>query len=282
MTVPALAPARCRPDPGPAIRFAALGDSVTAGLGDPVPGGGWRGWAALLADSLAPPGQVEFCNLAISGALVRDVVTEQLPRAVSLAPAAASVLVGINDTLRGPFDLAGIAADLEEIVCGLQRAGSLVLTASLPDPGLLLRIPGSLRRPLARRAHAINAILSELARHYEVVHIDLAAHPAIYDRQMWGVDRLHPSERGHRLLARLAGAGLAERGLIPLALPDPDPAHPEPSAWAQAHWMATKGTGWLVRRSRDLVPRLCQLAAAEWWREVRGRPAPLPGPRERP
>ena len=282
MTVSACSPAVPRPDPGQAVRFAALGDSVTAGLGDPMPGGGWRGWAALLAGSLAPPGQVEFSNLATSGALVRDVATGQLPQAVSLAPAAASVLVGMNDTLRGTFDLAGIAADLEQTVCGLQRAGSLVLTASLPDPGLLLRIPGSLRRPLARRAHAINAILSELARHYEVVHIDLAAHPAIYDRRMWGVDRLHPSERGHRLLARLAGAGLAERGLPPLELPDPEPANPEPSAWAQAHWMATKGTGWLVRRSRDLVPRLFQLAAAEWWREVRGQAMPSAGSRRLP
>ena len=31
------------------IRFAALGDSVTSGYGDPMPGGGWRGWAVLLA-----------------------------------------------------------------------------------------------------------------------------------------------------------------------------------------------------------------------------------------
>ena len=29
--------------------FVALGDSITVGIGDPAPGGGWRGWAALLA-----------------------------------------------------------------------------------------------------------------------------------------------------------------------------------------------------------------------------------------
>jgi len=103
--------------------------------------------------------------------------------------------------------------------------------------------------------------------------VDLAANPAIYDKRMWGVDRLHPSERGHRLLARLFGTGLAERGLPMLALPGPEPASPEPSAWAQARWMATKGTGWLVRRSRDLVPRLLQLAVTEWWHEVRGHQA---------
>jgi hypothetical protein len=37
--------------------------------------------------------------------------------------------------------------------------------------------------------------------------------------------------------------------------------------------MASKGTGWIVRRSRDLVPRLVQLAMAEWWHGVRGRDA---------
>jgi lysophospholipase L1-like esterase len=259
------------------VRFAALGDSVTVGLGDPMPHGGWRGFAALLADSLAPPDQVEMSNLARCGALISDVVGEQLPQALSMRPTFASVLAGINDTLRGKFELAAIAQDLEEIVVTLQRAGALVLTASLPDPGLLLKIPASIRRPLARRAHAINAVLGQLALRYDIVHVDLASYPAIYDRRMWGVDRLHPSERGHRMLARLFAARLVEHGIAPVALPSPEPANPEPSAWAQAHWMATKGTGWLVRRSRDLLPRLMQLAVSEWWHESRGRDPAPPG-----
>jgi lysophospholipase L1-like esterase len=197
--------------------------SVTLGMGDPVPHGGWRGWAALLAGSLAPPDRVELSNLALSGALIRDVAGDHLDQAVSLAPTHASVLVGMNDTLRGTFDLTVIAADLERIVATLERTGALVLTASLPDPGLLLRIPGSLRRPLARRAHAINGVLGRLAERYQVVHVDVAAHPAIYDKRMWGVDRLHPSERGHRLLARLFAARLAELGMPLHAMPDPEP-----------------------------------------------------------
>lgn len=40
--------------------------------------------------------------------------------------------------------------------------------------------------------------------------------------------------------------------------------------------MATKGTAWLVRRSRDLVPALAGLALREWLDGLKGRPASGP------
>ena len=40
--------------------------------------------------------------------------------------------------------------------------------------------------------------------------------------------------------------------------------------------MATKGTAWLVRRSRDLVPTLAGLAVREWLGLGRGRGEPEP------
>jgi lysophospholipase L1-like esterase len=253
------------------IRFAALGDSVTVGIGDPMPHGGWRGWAALLAYSLAPPGRVEFSNVSSSGAMTGDVAAEQLPLALAVRPAVASVLVGVNDTLRGRFDLAEIAADVEEVVAALRRSGAIVLTASLPDPGLMLRIPHLFRRPLARRVHAINAVVDQLARDHGTIHLDLAADPAIYDRSMWARDRLHPSERGHRLLARMFATRLAEHDVPLVALPDPEAKNPAPGIWTQVSWMATKGSLWMAKRSRDLFPKLICLVASEWWHGVRGR-----------
>src|SRR5260370_37713612 len=76
--------------------FVALGDSITVGMGDPAPEGGWRGWAALLAASLHQP---VIHNLATLGALAADVERTQLPAATELKPDVASVVVGINDTL---------------------------------------------------------------------------------------------------------------------------------------------------------------------------------------
>ena len=81
---------------------------------------------------------------------------------------------------------------------------------------------------------------------------------------MWAVDRLHPSERGHRLIACRFHDLLAAAGCPVGPRPDPEPANPPPSRTAEIAWMATKGTAWVVRRSTDLVPSLLAMAFAEW------------------
>ena len=57
---------------------------------------------------------------------------------------------------------------------------------------------------------------------------------------------------------------LASAGYPVGAGPDPEPSTPPPSRMAEVRWMATKGTMWLARRSRDLVPALLALAVREW------------------
>ena len=240
--------------------FVALGDSITAGMGDPVPGG-WRGWAALLAGTLPQP---ELHNLATLGALAADVERVQLPAATALRPEVASVVVGINDTLRGDFDPERTGASVDRTVAALRSAGAQVLTVRLPDPGQMFGLPRALARPLARRMRAVNAAVDEVARRHGTVHLDVARDPATYERRYWSVDRLHPNERGHRLIACRFHALLAASGYPVGPGPDPEPSSPPPTRLAEAGWMATKGTAWLVRRSRDLVPTLVRLAVREW------------------
>jgi lysophospholipase L1-like esterase len=241
--------------------FVALGDSITVGMGDPAPGGGWRGWAALLAGTLPRP---EMHNLATLGALAADVERLQLPAAITLRPDVASVVVGINDTLRGDFDPERTGAAVGRTVAALRAAGTEVLTMRLPDPGQMFGLPGALARPLARRMRAVNAAVDEVARRYGTVHLDAACDPATYERRYWSVDRLHPNERGHRLIACRFHALLTASGYPVGPGPDPEPSSPPPTRLAEFAWMATKGTAWLVRRSRDLVPALLGLAVREW------------------
>ncbi|WP_020524436.1 SGNH/GDSL hydrolase family protein [Catelliglobosispora koreensis] len=242
-------------------RIAALGDSITFGMGDPAPVGGWRGWAALLAASYP---SAEFRNFAASGALSGDVAGPQLHQALAFRPALTTVLVGVNDCLRGTFSINTIGERLHATVDALCASGSRVVLACLPEPGRMLGLPQALARPLARRVHAINAIIHALTRGYSVTHVHLTSDEIVADRRMWSIDRLHPSERGHRWLAAMAYDALARDGWPGHVRPGLEPLNPVPSRRAQAWWMATKGTQWLYARSTDLVPQLMGLAAHEW------------------
>ena len=84
------------------------------------------------------------------------------------------------------------------------------------------------------------------------------------------MDRLHPSERGHRLIAAAYADLLAAAG-VAVDRSGREPTNPPPTRAAQVRWMATKGTKWLMDRSTDLVPYLVSMAVREWWHDLRGR-----------
>ncbi|MFJ8077663.1 SGNH/GDSL hydrolase family protein [Streptomyces sp. NPDC096176] len=257
------------------VRFAALGDSLTAGVGDPV-GGAWRGWAALLADGVgSEAAPVDFRNLAVSGALSKDVAEFQAPTALAFAPDIASVVVGVNDTLRRTFDIADLARCLDDVCSALAARGTVLLTACLPDPGAMFGLPAPLARPLARRQRAVNAVVHVLSDRYGTVHLHAANAPWVQDRAMWSTDRLHPGERGHRMLARRFHALLAARGLAHGTAPDAEPDQPHPTRAAALLWLATAGTGWVARRCTDLLPQLLRLAGDEVHHWARGTSARL-------
>ncbi|HET9894466.1 MAG TPA: SGNH/GDSL hydrolase family protein [Streptosporangiaceae bacterium] len=247
--------------------FTALGDSITLGVGDPVrlPDSrqrAWRGWAGLLAESLHEPA---LRNLATNGACAADIARDQLPMALAERPDVASVVFGINDTLRPGFDQDKIYAAAARTVGELRSAGAEVLTMRLPDSGWMLGLPDALARPLARRTAAVNAAVDAVAQRFGTLHFDAAGNPATYDKRMWAVDRLHPNERGHRLIARSFHDLLRGAGLPVGPAPDPEPENPPPTKRAQFAWMATKGTGWVLKRSTDLVPYLVAMAIRELW-----------------
>jgi lysophospholipase L1-like esterase len=257
--------------------FVALGDSITLGIGDPVrlppvevPGvgraprkgpRGWRGWAVLLAETVPA---CALHNVAGNGACMAELERDQLPRALRLRPDVASVVIGVNDTLRPNFDPDRIGAAAAHTIGALRASGADVLTMRLPDPGRMLGVPGVLARPLARRAHQVNDVMDQMAARFGTLHFDAATDAAVYDPGMWAVDRLHPSERGHRLIARRFHALLAQAGHQVGPPPGAEPLNQPPTKAEQLAWMATKGTAWVARRSTDLVPSLLAMAFAEW------------------
>lgn len=244
------------------LRFAALGDSTTVGIGDPVTDG-WRGWARLLAQSLASSYDVSFCNLAVTGATAQTVVQTQLADAVAHRPDVASLLVGVNDVLKSTWDADRFRAELMTCADALSGQGALLLTARFHDHSRLWPLPGWVRRAFSQRLGELNAAWDEVHETYGGLRVDLGARPEIWLRATWSVDRMHPSELGHRCLARAFAAELHGVGLQF----EPPGAGPEggiPPSWRRdVAWMVAEGAPWLGRRARDLGPWAVRMALGE-------------------
>ena len=228
-----------------------LGDSTAVGIGDPVPGG-WRGFGPLLADAFGG----DYRNLALSGARIADLRRSQLPTALGLRPSAAVVIAGVNDTLRSDFSPAQLHSDLDHIVGSLSSSGASVVTVRFHDQGRVFKLPGRLRRVLGERIAALNSVIDVVVARHGARCVDLHLLPGAYELPTWAVDRLHPSERGHRMLASAFAAELRAVGHTVRPVSLECGGGRELTVAHHIAWLLVKGVPWLWRRGRDLLPLL--------------------------
>jgi lysophospholipase L1-like esterase len=253
------------------VRFAALGDSVTYGIGDNRRNGD-RGWASLLADAMGKAHDVSFHKTARPGATAADVRAEQLEDALAHRPHIASLVVGLNDTMRSTWNPAQVRADLLYCAERLVEQGATLLTVRFHDHTRVFGLPQMLARPMRARIAILNEIYDEIHHRFGGVRIDLAAHPGVYDREFWSVDRLHPSELGHRLLADEFAAHLREVG-VAFEPPGLQLDGALPGRLENVQWILTAGAPWLARRACDLGPAV----ARKWLSWARSQDIPRRG-----
>ena len=232
------------------LRYVALGDSQTEGVGDGDDTVGLRGFADRLAEHLARhnPG-VTYANLGVRGRLARHVHAGQLAPALALRPDLATVVAGVNDLLRPRFDADEIGDHLEAMFAALTAQGAHVATLTFPDPARIT----PLARPLSSRTTALNATIRRAARRHGVTVAETGHHPVVTDPRMWSPDRLHASPLGHQRIA----AALAHALALPGSNNDwtlPLPVAPSPTGWsttaAELRWATAFLGPWLGRRLR--------------------------------
>ncbi|MER5890352.1 SGNH/GDSL hydrolase family protein [Streptomyces sp. NPDC001941] len=233
------------------LRYVALGDSQTEGVGDGDDTVGLRGFADRLAETLArhEPG-VRYANLAVRGRLARHVREEQLAPALALRPDLATVVAGMNDLLRPSFDADEVGGHLDAVFAELTAHGTRVATLTFPDPARIT----PLARPLAPRAAALNSRIREAARRHGVVVAETAREPVATDPRLWSPDRLHAGPLGHRIIAEALAHALAVPGSDDSWTRPLPPDGPLPTGWraaaTEARWAAGFLGPWLGRRLR--------------------------------
>ena len=223
---------------GPVFRrFVALGDSVTEGVGDPLPGLRLRGWADRLAEGLrAVNPALEYTKLAVKSLTTRQILEVQLATALELRPDLAGAIVGMNDVLKPGFDADNVREPLEEIVTRLQGAGATVLMATLPDVTRILPLPERVKAPMRPKLEAANDVVRSIAAAHHAVLVDAIDWPDELRRSNWSLDLLHPNSRGHLLIARAFADKL---GLPVDALPEPERVRRVSAEGARhARWLA--------------------------------------------
>jgi lysophospholipase L1-like esterase len=237
------------------LRFVALGDSATHGVGDPTDDGDLRGWARILAESIATSHDLSFCNVAVPGSTTADVWSEQLPEALQHRAQLASLIVGLNDTMRASWDPVSVRTSLLMCAAALTSRGAVLMTVRFHDHPRVMRLPKSLAKVMTSRLEELNEILDEVHERYGGIRLDLAELPEVYDSRFWTVDRLHPSELGHRALAAHFAARLHDHGLR-FPVPSVDSPAPPTGRLDNARWVLTEVVPWLGRRARDLGPAM--------------------------
>jgi lysophospholipase L1-like esterase len=197
-------------------RLVAMGDSVAAGVSEPV--GGYRNLDGIrrLAEVLqANRRSVMYRNLAERDLRLAGVRERQLQAALDLQPDLVIVAAGGNDVLGRSLGEDQIANELAAIVAPLVASGAQLVTIGLfdlPRSGLMSRRHAPI---MAERFDRLDALTARVSADHGGVHVDNHHHPLAADPGIFASDRIHANARGHAVAAAnliRALAGLLDGG----------------------------------------------------------------------
>lgn len=184
------------------MRYVALGDSFTEGVGDEPNGPDTpRGWADLVAEGLAGVHEgIDYANLAVRGRLLEPIATGQVDDALALSPRPTMITFngGGNDMLR-TRDVTGLAELTRHAVRRCRDAGIRVIVLAGADPSDGLPFGAAIRR---RGEYLTNEVAS-IAIDEDVEFIDVFHDLEIRRPEYWSADRLHLNPVGHQRVAAL-------------------------------------------------------------------------------
>ena len=183
------------------LRYVALGDSYTIGTSvRPV-----DRWPDRLVEALRPdePTLELVANLAVNGWTTDDLIRDELPALDQLQPTFVSLLIGVNDVVRG-FSPIRTESNLRIILDDLVRRTGVgrIVTVSVPDY-TVTPAGGDYGDP--RRRHvgivAVNAAMAQASAARGIAFVDIfdISLRAADDRTLVANDGLHPSAAQYEL-----------------------------------------------------------------------------------
>jgi lysophospholipase L1-like esterase len=189
--------------------YAALGDSLTAGVGTDSPE---ETLPYLLAQGLgADDKKVVLKNLAVPGARTSDVINVFLPEAIEAQPDVVTLLIGVND-IHNHVSVTQFRKNYEEILSRLSKeTKATIYIINIPFIGASDLMLPPYQCFFDSRTKEFNKIIKELANQYEIKYIDLYSPTVNLFKQSgahYSRDSFHPSAAGYKLWAEIIYAGI--------------------------------------------------------------------------
>lgn len=245
------------------VRYVAIGDSFTEGVGDELLDGRVRGWADLVAQGWADAASapIAYANLAIRGKLVWPIVEQQLEPALALKPTHLSFNGGGNDMLRPRTSVAHVVAAFERVVERCDAAGVQLILLSGANPSGQL----PLSRVVQRRGDLLSAgVTARFADRPDILRAMNWPDRELSSPPYWSEDRLHMNSRGHH---RVAARVLTALGVEPPADWWSLPELPAPTLRGAAYYREHVGP-WVRRRLTGTSSGDHRLPKHPEWAEV--------------
>jgi lysophospholipase L1-like esterase len=182
------------PDP----LWVVLGDSTAQGLGAPRPHGGYVG-QTLYELRRATGRHWRVVNLSVSGALIRDVLADQVPLLDGQRPDLVTCGAGANDI---PYSAPGkLFSDLRALLAAVPEE---TVVLDLPLLSGFWGIVGHMSVPYISR---INRVIREASAERRLRVAEVSRHFIAPWAGKFSVDNFHPSQDGYRDWTRaLVGA----------------------------------------------------------------------------
>ncbi|MEU6188911.1 SGNH/GDSL hydrolase family protein [Nocardia sp. NPDC047038] len=187
-------------------RYAVVGDSLSAGTGDPTPGYRDQGWSDRVADvlrSVRP--DLDYLNVSEIGATTAQTLEKQAARMLEFSPDLLHLPCGANDIARRRPDFGEIERTLRQMYDLAKGTGALLTTFTLGRAYVVPVFPD-----WPERIATVNEIVRGLAAEYGALVVDMWDHP-INDRDnLLSADGIHFSTSGQAVMAAEVVKKLAE------------------------------------------------------------------------
>ena len=183
-------------DPG-AVRYLALGDSLTQGVGAPDEATG--AFPALLAERWRSDGcTVELRNVGVSGYTARQILDEQVPQIDEFTPTLITFQAGANDLVNG-VTVDEYRDNVDDILGAASDSGARVIVLAQNE---WFRAPSGQGYTTREARDEFDAALIAEAQDHGAEFVDMRSlYKQQADENLWVEDGIHPTPEAYQAWA---------------------------------------------------------------------------------